>query len=155
MTLRWTAVVLGLGLLLGCGGSSSPPAPDLSPAGREKMAKELDSQRRRWESKRPEEYSYSLNKICLCPYPVLYPLTVTVEGDARSALSSDGKTVPDSVRVESIEQLFTLGSGAIRQAASVYVIYDARWGVPSRLSIGRWEGSDEGEVSYSVEILSP
>jgi len=131
------------------------PEPDMSPSGRTAMEHELGKNLQKWTRAQPSRYDYQINKICFCPYPVEYPVTVSVQDGQRTrAVASDDAVVPDSVAVLTIEELFELAKQAINGSNRVQITYDGSMGYPNRISIGKWPGNIPGEnTAWTVEVV--
>lgn len=117
--------------------------------------RQLQAAEAKWKKKRPLHYSYALQRSCFCAPDYRKPIAIRVfRGKVQQAsLLPEGTPLPAERKAEAlpVEGLFRLVREAIaNKAASVVVVYDARYGYPTSISIDRDRMMADEEIHLAV-----
>lgn len=152
---------------------NSPPTPTLSntPDPRMPQVKQrYTANLKKWQAKRLQNYSFTLQRSCFCTPEYTTPMLVTVQdGKVLSAvteslavaLKPDGsEAAPTMVdvtdRAMSVDQLFNEIKQAIDNgAATIDVKYDPTWGYPRSISIDLDKRMADEELAFTSTNLKP
>lgn len=104
--------------------------------------RQLKAAEAKWKKKRPEHYSYTLQRSCFCAPDYRKPIEIRVfRGKVQQAsLLPEGTPLPAERKAEAlpVEGLFRMIREAIvNKSASVTVKYNATYGYPTSISIDR------------------
>ena len=102
----------------------------------------VDVEWQRWNSTKPVSYRYVVERECYCPGEDTSPYTVTVAGDSMTDALS-----PNAIR---IDDLFLIASNAASASRRVDVVFDARFGYPTRVTIDDLEGTRASVETYRI-----
>lgn len=117
--------------------------PDLERARQaEQLQVDLARQQERWRTTRPAAYRYVVERDCYCPGEDLSPTTVTVMANAPAEISAPGG--------RQIDELFLIAADAATGRYQVEVVFDARFGYPSRIRIDDLEGSRASVETFRI-----
>ena len=117
--------------------------PDLERSQRaERLLAELESNEDRWRQTQPAGYRYVVERECYCPGEDVAPYTVSV---ASGRLT--GVTVANAIR---IDDLFLIAASAAAGPKDVEVIFDPRFGYPSRITVDDLAGSRASVEVYRI-----
>jgi hypothetical protein len=106
-----------------------------------------------WDSSRPSDYSFVVQRTCFCAF--VDPLHVTVEGDRVTALTSDGKPIrpgnPELAAIPlTVDGLFDYAEQAEQRAAHSRIGYDPALGYPTHMEIDWDATSVDDDVTIEV-----
>ena len=148
-TARAKALALALLLLAsGCGLVSSSQ--------RDEVQRELNRNRRLWQSHSVEDYRYVGRRLCYCGQEATGPVRVeVVDGEVVSlTYEEDGEPVVATFAGlwPGFEGVFDIVQDAIdRDAAEIVVEYHAEYGYPTSIGIDYMENAVDEELGYVVE----
>ena len=117
--------------------------------------RQLKAAEAKWKKKRPEHYSYTLQRSCFCTPDYRKPIEIRVfRGKVQQAsLLPEGTPLPAERKAEAlpVEGLFRMIREAIvNKSASVTVKYNATYGYPTSISIDRDRMMADEEVYLSA-----
>ena len=117
--------------------------PDIERARQaEQLQADLAQQLERWHAGKPLAYRYVVERECYCPGEDLSPYTVTVMADGPTEVSAPGAS--------RIDDLFRIASDAATGKNKVEVVFDSRFGYPSRIRIDDLEGGRASIETYRI-----
>ena len=117
--------------------------PDLERSQRaEQLAADIDTNWQRWKNTKPPAYRYVVERECYCPNEDTSPYEVTVVGNALVEAGAS-----NALR---IDDLFLIASQAAIGANKSEVIFDARFGFPTRITIDDLAGNRASVEEYRV-----
>lgn len=130
------------------------------PAGVEEAQEELDRGRRTWAASGPEEYRYTLRRICFCGQEVTQPVEVDVRGGEVVArrVAATGEPVSPTFETlwPTVEGLFDLVQDAIdREADRLTVRYDPDRGYPTSIDVDYSFQTADEELGITVGEVRP
>lgn len=132
--------------------SSDPSASDqadLTVDGKDPVVN-LDNARSLWESNGPDDYRWTVERICYCP-PQKVSITVA-DGQGTSPKQAAGH---GSEKIVVMEDLFDLVAQEIKQADKVTVTYDPETGAVRKFEADRIRAAADDEIGYVVRKLEP
>jgi hypothetical protein len=125
-----------------------------SPADRAQLLKELERQYARWRAESPRAYELTVSRLCFCDPGT--PWVSRTDGvdvtSSRGGHYRDGRNIGPPLR--RVEQLFAEAERAARSNADeVDVVFDERFGYPSRIRIDNWRGAADDELEWIAELV--
>jgi len=111
-----------------------------------------------WESNRPANYSFVVQRTCFCAF--VDPLRVTVEGDRVTALTSKGHEMepgdPALAAVPlTVDDLLAYAEHAEQEADRSEIGYDPSLGYPTHMEIDWDSTSVDDQVTIEVRDFQP
>ena len=121
----------------------------------ERLLADLQAHAEQWRTSRPVSYSYIVERQCFCPEAYSKPYIVTVVREHRTARIVTPPGATDSVSKDApepvwIDELFELAADAATGAGNVDVIFNPRFGYPSRVRIDDLMGAPASVAAYTV-----
>ena len=116
--------------------------PDLERSQRaEQLLADIEVEWDRWRSTRPAAYRYVVQRECYCPDEITAPHTVTVPRVVQPDM------VVDAIQ---IDELFEIATDATTAKNRVEVVFDPRFGYPTRVTIDDLEGTRASVETYRI-----
>lgn len=104
-----------------------------------RLLADVEVQQARWHATKPQGYRYVVERECYCPGEDTSPYTVTVAPGSRA-----DAPVADAITVD---KLFRIITDAASAANHIEVVFDSRFGFPTRVTIDDLAG---GRASIEV-----
>ena len=108
----------------------------------EQVLADVNQQQQRWQSTKPLSYRYVVERECYCPGIDTSPYAVNV----TQGLLTDS-SVTDVIR---IDDLFRIATDAAASAGQVEVVFDSRFGYPTRVTIDDLAGGRASVEEYRI-----
>lgn len=125
---------------------------------REQMRRELDRHRASWEDLGIVEYALRERVLCFCVFPPSEMLVTVQQGRIVSLVdAATGAPADTSFHryYYTIEGLFDLAQGAIRDADGLRIAYDATYFFPIEIAIDWVEPAIDDEITVQARALEP
>jgi hypothetical protein len=114
---------------------------------------------RKWYLTGPDDYEYTIQRLCECTLESSGPVVVVVRGgEVEARRYSTGAAVDPQYEglFTNVPGLFDLIRGAFDlPAAALSVRYNGRYGYPESIQIDWVAGAVDDEVSYNVTEFTP
>lgn len=143
---------------VGCRTTAAPPEPTPTPPAEAEGGggpEHLERARARWAVAGPDDYRFTVGRICFCPPALSGPFEVVVRDGRVASVTRDGQPVgPDAPALPTVEGMFDAVTEAYASSADeVRVRYDERLGYPVEIYVDEdFQAADE-ETGYTVSAL--
>ena len=150
--------------------SPAPPVGNTPDPRMPQIKQRYTANLKKWQAKRLQSYTFTLQRSCFCTPDYTTPMLVTVQGgkvasamtESRAVtLNPDGSEAPPTMvdvkeRAMTIDQLFNEIKQAIDNgAATIDVKYDTVWGYPRSISIDLDKRIADEELAFTISGLKP